>query len=143
MKNVEIHGNAIEGFKLSLSGLTMKELLEIAEKLKVEIRVEQTIEDPVVRSQLKEIFQEAKEGHKLGAVKMIKDLTGAGLKESKDMLDDNYERMRNENNYIVFWLSAYPHFPQSMKDQIAKAFSSAELRDYRGAITGVDIGILD
>lgn len=81
----------------SLVGLTVKEVQELAKVLKDEHGIEPAAaavvvsgggggESAAVKTSFDVILLEAG-GAKLGVVKVVKDLTGLGLKEAKDLVD--------------------------------------------------------
>jgi large subunit ribosomal protein L7/L12 len=82
----------------TLVGLTVKEVQELAKVLKDEHGIEPAAvtvaagggasagEAPAVKTSFDVMLLEAG-GAKLGVVKVVKDLTGLGLKEAKDLVD--------------------------------------------------------
>jgi large subunit ribosomal protein L7/L12 len=82
----------------TLVGLTVKEVLELAKVLKDEHGIEPAAvtvaagggagaaDAPAAKTSFDVVLLEAG-GAKLGVVKVVKDLTGLGLKEAKDLVD--------------------------------------------------------
>lgn len=83
----------------SLVGLTVKEVQELAEFLKTEYGIEPAAAAVVVSGGGEggaaaveektsfDVILKAAGGNKLAVVKIVKDLTGLGLKEAKDLVD--------------------------------------------------------
>jgi large subunit ribosomal protein L7/L12 len=81
----------------SLVGLTVKEVQELAEFLKTEYGIEPAAAAVVVSSESASVAVEEKTAfdvilkaagpNKLAVVKVVKELTGLGLKEAKDLVD--------------------------------------------------------
>jgi large subunit ribosomal protein L7/L12 len=81
----------------SLVGLTVKEIQELAEFLKTEYGIEPAAAAVVVSSESAAAVVEEKTAfdvilkaagpNKLAVVKVVKELTGLGLKEAKDLVD--------------------------------------------------------
>jgi large subunit ribosomal protein L7/L12 len=81
----------------SLVGLTVKEVQELAEFLKTEYGIEPAAAAVVVSSESAAAVVEEKTAfdvilkaagpNKLAVVKVVKELTGLGLKEAKDLVD--------------------------------------------------------
>ena len=67
----------------SLVSLTVKEVQELADVLKAEYGIEPAAAAVVVAAGA----GEAAGANKLNVVKIVKDLTGLGLKEAKDLVD--------------------------------------------------------
>ena len=88
----------IKALAETLVGLTVKEVQELAEFLKSEYGIEPAAAAVVVsaggdgpaaaeeKTSFTVVLKSAGAG-KLGVVKVVKDLTGLGLKEAKDMVD--------------------------------------------------------
>lgn len=82
----------------SLVGLTVKEVQELAEFLKTEYGIEPAAaavvvssEGPAAAAEEKTAFDvilKSAGANKLAVVKVVKDLTGLGLKEAKDLVDN-------------------------------------------------------
>jgi large subunit ribosomal protein L7/L12 len=82
----------------SLVGLTVKEVQELAEFLKTEYGIEPAAAAVVVSAEGNgaaaveektsfDIILKAPGANKLGIVKIVKELTGLGLKDAKDLVD--------------------------------------------------------
>ncbi len=81
----------------SLVGLTVKEVQELAEFLKTEYGIEPAAAAVVVSSESAvaaveektafDVILKAAGPNKLAVVKVVKELTGLGLKEAKDLVD--------------------------------------------------------
>jgi large subunit ribosomal protein L7/L12 len=81
----------------SLVGLTVKEVQELAEFLKTEYGIEPAVAAVVVSSESAvavveektafDVILKAAGPNKLAVVKVVKELTGLGLKEAKDLVD--------------------------------------------------------
>ncbi len=81
----------------NLVGLTVKEVQELAEFLKSEYGIEPAAAAVVMSSgdapaaaaekTAFDVILKAAGGNKLAVVKIVKDLTGLGLKEAKDLVD--------------------------------------------------------
>src|SRR5881394_2877526 len=74
----------LKSFAEQLVNLTVKEVNELAQILKDEYGIEPAAE--AVQTAFDVILKEAG-GAKLAVVKLVKDLTGLGLKEAKDLVD--------------------------------------------------------
>jgi hypothetical protein len=79
---------------------------------------------------------------KLFAVKEIKDITGLGLKEAKDMLDTMFLTVKKHNDFASFWISNMPNMIPEIAERLSLAFNEKEVYSMRGRITASRTGIL-
>ena len=76
----------IKAFAEQLVNLTVKEVNELAEILKNEYGIEPAAAAVEEKTSFDVILKDAG-AQKLGVVKVVKDITGLGLKEAKDLVD--------------------------------------------------------
>lgn len=156
-----ITGNIPSGYCVSFKTLSeddLKELLSLFGYSDIEQaeKVEEYVEDPSLREKLNEIIEHIYEKRALNAVKLLKEVTGLGLKDAKDVVDTI--RSRNESllgttpfgpvpeqplvaDTLSIIAKCLPFLSEEGRTAIMKGFSKAELYKYRGTIHGASYGI--
>ena len=76
----------IKNLAEQLVGLTVKEVQELADVLKADYGIEPAAAAVEEKTSFTVVLKSAG-ASKLGVVKVVKDLTGLGLKEAKDLVD--------------------------------------------------------
>ena len=155
IQNKQISMEGRDGFiKLALQELSWKEVkdaIDSLEKFKEANPQHNDTFDANKYTKVKEILSYAFGGQKLNAVKMIKDQTGLGLKESKDMIDRLGEKWGKapyagsfENSWPdvkKFLLENLQTFDHQTREWVYPIFTSRELHSVRGIKMADELGL--
>lgn len=151
-KNISITGDILCGFTVTISNLDIETLKSVINSFNLHELMEQKmdtsnlestiVENPQLKEQLIEMVSNLRSGHKLQAVKDLKTMTSAGLKECKEacdiLCDNDIQKVISPINLIIKNITK---FDPNIREKLLKGFSPAELHQYRGMIQGSKYGI--
>jgi hypothetical protein len=148
-KSIRVIGDNFSGFQVVIDGLELSDLKyfeKVCEDLEVKDyeKLSDQVADQDLRTRLLEIWRNISSDNpqKLFAVKEIKDITGLGLKEAKDMLDTMFLTVKKHNDFASFWISNMPNMIPEIAERLSLAFNEKEVYSMRGRITASRTGIL-
>lgn len=150
LKSIRLSCDGINEYSIIIDSLSKEKLKSVLDVLGIEIFSDKEIENldmyvqrPELRSGLEDVVDHIRRKAKLNAVKTFKDLSGMGLRESKDVIDIlSLEIDRDpEADWIKLYMVSLSRLTDEAQTFVLSAFSPRELHQYRGPINSQRFGI--